>query len=66
MNGNGTAAVAAVAATNGNGVAHENGHAKVNGTNGHINGSRGKYLYSFFFLVFKTIQRSTHFVDAIL
>lgn len=42
MNGNGHAAAAAT--SNGNGeVAHENGHAKTNGTNGHINGSRGKY-----------------------
>lgn len=50
MNGNGHAAAAAAAATtsNGNGVvAHENGHAKTNGTNGHMNGSRGNYKKKF-------------------
>lgn len=47
-NGNGHAAAAAAATSNGNGeVAHENGHAKTNGTNGHVNGSRGKYIYNF-------------------
>lgn len=46
MNGNGHAAATT---SNGNGVvAHENGHAKTNGTNGHMNGSRGNY--SLFFL----------------
>lgn len=28
---------------NGNGIIHENGNGKINGTNGHSNGSRGKY-----------------------
>lgn len=50
MNGNGHAAAAAT--SNGNGeVAHENGHAKTNGTNGHMNGSRGNYCSFIFFLL---------------
>lgn len=60
MNGNGHAAAATAATSNGNGVvAHENGHAKTNGTNGHMNGSRGNnysfllkthYFFASFFL----------------
>lgn len=46
-NGNGTMNGNGNAATNGNGVAHENGNGngitKTNGTNGYMNGSRGKY-----------------------
>lgn len=51
MNGNGNGHAAAAATSNGNGngeVAHENGHAKTNGTNGHVNGSRGKYSLLFY------------------
>lgn len=50
MNGNGHAAAPAA---NGNGVAaQENGHAKTNGTNGHMNGSRGNYFSAFVSLRF--------------
>lgn len=54
MNGNGNGHAAAAATSNGNGngeVAHQNGHAKTNGTNGHINGSRGNYSFFLFICV---------------
>lgn len=52
MNGNGNGHAAAATTSNGNGVAHENGHAKTNGTNGHMNGgSRGNYAFPLFFLL---------------